>query len=77
MTVPGQAVTAAELFRRQSLGLPMGVGVHGVTNIPEGMSYEQARREALWYIQREEARKAVADQQPPVLDSGSQASAES
>lgn len=70
LTVPGQAVSAAELFRRQSLGLPMGVGVHGVTNIPEGMSYEQARREALWYVQREAERRSAADQQPPqpVLD---------
>lgn len=54
MTVPGLAVSAAELFRRRSLGLPMGVGVHGVTDIPEGMSYEQARLEALRYVRMNE-----------------------
>lgn len=60
-TVPGLAVSGAELFRRRSLGLPMGVGVHGVTNIPEGMSYEQARFEALRYM----AMNAKAQEAPP------------
>lgn len=62
VTVPGLAVSGAELFRRQSLGLPMGVGVHGVTNIPEGMSFEQARFEALRYI----AMNKKAAEVPPV-----------
>lgn len=55
--VPGLAVSVSELVRRQSLGLPMGVGVHGVTNIPEGMDYEAARAEALRFIRMEELRR--------------------
>lgn len=66
-TVPGLAVSAAELWRRQSLGLPMGVGVHGVTNIPEGMSFEQARAEALYYVRRNEEAAAAAAV-PPVVE---------
>ena len=58
--VPGLAVSVSELVRRQALGLPMGVGVHGVTNIPEGISYEDARAEALRYIRMNEIRQAEA-----------------
>lgn len=61
-TIPGLSVSAAELFRRQSLGLPMGVGVHGATDIPEGMSYEQARFEALRYVRMNEIRSQEAAQ---------------
>lgn len=63
-TVPGLAVSVSELFRRQSLGLPMGVGVHGVTNIPEGMSFEQARAEALYYVRKNEERSSAAAAPP-------------
>lgn len=74
MTVPGLAVSAAELFRRQSLGLPMGVGVHGVTDIPEGISYEQARFEALRYVRMNEirAQEAANASAPPEAPPGSQ-----
>lgn len=73
-TVPGLAVSAAELFRRQSLGLPMGVGVHGVTDIPEGMSYEQARFEALRYVRMNEirAQEAAKASVPPADPPGAQ-----
>jgi hypothetical protein len=40
----------------------MGVGVHGVTDIPEGMSYEQARYEALRYVRMSEIRAQEAAQ---------------
>lgn len=64
VTVPGLAISVSELARRKSLGLPYGCGVHGVTDIPDGMSYEDARREALYWIQRDAAANAAVDVPP-------------
>lgn len=64
VTVPGLAISVSEIVRRQSLGLPVGCGVHGITDIPEGMSFEAARREALYWIQRDAAAKAAAEVPP-------------
>lgn len=60
MFIPGLAVSVSEIVRRRTLGLPLGVGVHGVTDIPEGMSYEEARFEALRYVRMEEMRRQEA-----------------
>lgn len=46
------------------MGLPLGVGVHGVTDIPEGMTFEQARFEALRYVRLEQERQAAAAASP-------------
>lgn len=67
LTVPGMAVSTAELFRRRSMGLPFGVCVHGVTDIPEGMSLEQARLEALRLIKMNQERVPGSDV-PPAAD---------